>query len=165
MADFFEKVKGGIDKGIKTVSSKSKEFLETTKLKGEIRNNETAIQAKFNALGKKVFEMLNRGALNESELRADCGEVASLYKKITELEEAIKKVELEALKMRHGADAIMCPKCGAVNKTGDKFCGGCGYSLVVEVVSEGKTCPTCGASIKEGIKFCSRCGGKLEGLI
>jgi predicted nucleic acid-binding Zn ribbon protein len=165
MADFFEKVKGGIDKGIKTVSSKSKEFLETTKLKGEIKDVETSIQSRFNALGKKVFEMLNRGALNEDELRLDCGEIASLYKKITELEEAIKKVELEALKMRYGADAIMCPKCNTPNKLGDKFCSSCGASLVVEVVSEGKTCPTCGASIKEGVKFCSKCGGKLEGLI
>lgn len=161
MTDFFEKVKGGIDKGIKTVSSKSKEFLETTKLKGEIRDVEANIQNRFNALGKKVFEMINRDALNEDELKADCGEIGALFKKITELEEAIKQAELEALKMRHGADAIMCPKCGTPNKSGDKFCSGCGSQLVAEVVSEGKTCPTCGASIKEGVKFCSRCGGKI----
>lgn len=161
MADFFEKVKGGIDKGIKTVSSKSKEFLETIKLKREVGDVEATVQSRFNALGKKVFEMLNRGALNEDELRTDCGEIASLYKKITELEDAIKKVEHEALKMRHGADAMMCAKCGGVNKSGDKFCNSCGSSLVAEVVSESKTCPTCGASIKEGGKFCLRCGGKI----
>ncbi len=162
MADFFEKVKGGIDKGIKTVSAKSKEFLETTKLKGEIKDTETTIQNRFNALGKKVFEMINRGTLNEEELKADCGEIGELFRRITELENAIKQAELEALKMRYGADAIMCTKCGVPNKSGDKFCSSCGSAFVTEVVSEGNTCPTCGASIKEGTKFCSRCGGKIE---
>lgn len=162
MADFFEKVRGSIDKGIKTVSSKGKEFLETTKLKGEISDVEASIQGRFNALGKKVFEMLNRGALNEDELRSDCGEIATLFKKITELENAIKQAELEALKMRYGADAILCSKCGMPNKSGDKFCSGCGSTLVVEAISEGKTCPTCGTAIKEGAKFCSKCGGKIK---
>lgn len=162
MADFFEKVKGGIDKSIKTVSSKSKEFLETAKLRAEIRDVETTIQNRFNAIGKKVFEMINREALNEDELRADCGEIAGLYKKITELEEAIKKVELETLKTRYGADAIMCAKCGGVNRFGDKFCSSCGSSLTAEFVSESKTCLTCGSPVKEGAKFCSKCGGKID---
>ncbi len=61
MADFFEKVRGGIDKGIKTVSSKGKEFLEITRLKGEIKDVQASIQSRYNALGKKVIEMLNRG--------------------------------------------------------------------------------------------------------
>lgn len=54
MADFFEKITGGIDKGIKTVSSKGKELIETTKLKGEIKDVQNLIQSKFQALGKKV---------------------------------------------------------------------------------------------------------------
>ncbi len=161
MADFFEKITGGIDKGIKAVSSKGKELIETTKLKGEIKDVQNLIQSRFQALGKKVFEMLNRGALNEDELRVDCGEIASLFKKTTELEEAIKKVELEALKLRFGADAVLCSKCGAPNRLGDKFCSGCGTPLTIEVVSEGKTCPTCGASLKEEAKFCVRCGSKI----
>jgi hypothetical protein len=65
MADILDKITGGIDRGIRTISSKSKEFLETTRLKGEIKDTEAAIQSKFQVLGKKVFEMLNRGVLNE----------------------------------------------------------------------------------------------------
>lgn len=162
MADFFEKFRGGIDKGIKTVSSKGKEFLETTRLKGEIKNVQASIQSRYNALGKKVFEMLNRGLLNEDKLKADCREIVTLFKKITELENAIKHAELEALKMRYGADAIMCPKCGVPNKSGDKFCSGCGAILTAEVISEGKTCSTCSSAIKEGARFCMRCGTKVE---
>lgn len=161
MADFFEKVKGGIDKGIKTVSSKGKELIETTKLKGEIKDVQNSIESRFQALGKKVFEMLNRGALNEDELQADCKEITSLFKRVTELENAIKQVELEAMRTRYGGDVIMCPKCGAHNKSDAKFCVSCG-SPIVEEKPEGKTCPTCGASLKEDAKFCMRCGGKIE---
>lgn len=161
MADFFEKITGGIDKGIKAVSSKGKELMETAKLKGEIKDVQNLIQTKFQDLGKKVFEMLNRGALNEDEIRADCSEMASLFKKITELEDALKRVELEALKTRYGADTIMCLKCGAPNKSGDKFCSGCGFALAAEAISEGRSCPTCGVSIKEGAKFCIRCGREV----
>jgi RNA polymerase subunit RPABC4/transcription elongation factor Spt4 len=161
MADFFEKITGSIDKGIKTVTSKSKELIETTKLKGEIRNVEASIQNRFQALGKKVYEMINREGLNGEELKADCVEVASLFKKITELEEAIKKVELEALKMRHGADIVLCNKCKAPNKSDAKFCMNCG-SAIMEEKQEGKSCPSCGVLAKEGAKFCMKCGGKIE---
>lgn len=162
MADIFDKITGGIDKSIKAVSSKDKELIETSKLRSETRDVQDTIQIKFQALGKKVFEMLNRGTLNEEELRADYGEIAALFKRMTELEDAIKKAEIEALKMRYGADAIMCSKCNAPNRLGDKFCSSCGAAIITEAVAEGKTCPTCGASLKEDAKFCVRCGRKVE---
>lgn len=89
MGDLFEWVKGSIDKGIKTISSKGKELLETTKLKGEIKDVQSSIEGKFQALGKKVFEMINRGGLNEEELKTDCREIAALFKRITELEKIV----------------------------------------------------------------------------
>lgn len=162
MADIFEKIIGKIDKGIKTVSSKGKELIETTKLKGEIKDVQNSINIKFQALGKKVFEMINREALNGEELKTDCKEIASLFKKITELEEAIKRVELEALKVRYGADTVICSKCGSPNKSDARFCMSCGSAMMAEAGVEGKTCPTCNAPVKEGAKFCMRCGGKIE---
>ena len=162
MTDFFEKVTDGVDKGIRKISSKSREFLETTRLKGEVKDTEAAIQNKFQALGKKVFEMLNRGALNEEELKADCTAVSALFKKITELEEAIKRIELEALKTQYGTDMVVCPKCNSTNKSDAKFCMSCGSAMVGEIKTEGNVCSACGASVKEGAKFCMRCGGKIE---
>jgi len=105
MADLFEKKTDSIDKSIITVSSKGKELLETAKLKGEVTDTEVSIQRKFNALGMKVFEMLNRGALNEEMLKKDSGEIATLFRRITELEETLKKVEFEALKIQSGTDS------------------------------------------------------------
>lgn len=162
MTDFFTKITGSIDKGIKAVSSKGKKLLETTKLKHEIKDVQSSIQNKFQSLGQKVFEMINRGALNEDELRTDYKEIASLFKKITELEEAIKQVELEALKIQYGSDTVICSKCGSPNKSDARFCMSCGSAIIVEVKAEGKICPTCSAPVKEGAKFCMRCGAKIE---
>jgi hypothetical protein len=79
--------------------------------------------------------MINKEILNEENLKVDCGEITALYKKITELEEAIKQGEFEDIKMRRGADAILCKKCGAQNEVGDKFCSSYGSALAVEVKS------------------------------
>ena len=161
MTDIFGKITSGIDKSIKTIGSKSKEFLESTRLKGDIKDTNVIIQSKFQALGKKTYEMLNRGLLNEDELRFDCAGIAELFKKITELEDAIKKIELEALRMQHGSDAVVCSKCRAPNNENGKFCMSCGAALNIEVRVEGNLCPACGAKAKEGAKFCVRCGGKM----
>lgn len=117
MADLFEKKTDSIDKSIITVSSKGKELLETAKLKGEVTDTEISIQRKFNALGMKVFEMLNRGALNEEMLKKDSGEISTLFSRITELEEAVKKVELEALKIQSEVDTIICSKDSSPDKS------------------------------------------------
>jgi seryl-tRNA synthetase len=139
MADFFDKVVGSINKGVDAVSSKGKELIEIAKLRAKIRDAESNIQNRFNTLGKKVFKMVNKEILTEENLKADCEEITALYKKIAELEEAIKQVELETLRMRRGAEATACKKCGAPNKAGDKFCSSCGSALAVEVKSEGNS--------------------------
>jgi RNA polymerase subunit RPABC4/transcription elongation factor Spt4 len=162
MADIFEKIKDSIDRGVKTVSSRGKELIETSKLKGEIKDIQDIIDRKFHALGKSVFEMLNRGSLNEEELMVDCHEIRSLFKKIVELEEALKKVELEALRMRYGENVIKCPRCEAINKFDAKFCMACGSSLALEVKAESRSCPGCGALVKAEARFCPRCGTRIE---
>jgi class 3 adenylate cyclase/tetratricopeptide (TPR) repeat protein len=47
-----------------------------------------------------------------------------------------------------------CPKCGADNREGRKFCAQCGSPLAAK-------CPSCGASNEPGEKFCGECGAAL----
>jgi class 3 adenylate cyclase len=47
-----------------------------------------------------------------------------------------------------------CPKCGASNREGAKFCSRCGTSLA-------SGCPACGAHIEPGDAFCAECGTPL----
>lgn len=52
------------------------------------------------------------------------------------------------------AGQVQCPKCGARNPEGSKFCLSCGAPL-------GSTCPKCGANVRQGAKFCPACGASL----
>ena len=49
---------------------------------------------------------------------------------------------------------VACPKCGAMNAEGTKFCGSCGAPL-------GNVCPSCGSFVPGGTKFCPECGTSL----
>lgn len=158
MADFLEKITGGIDKGIKTISSKSKEFIEITRLKGEMKDIEAALQQKFNSAGKKVFQMMNQGLLKEEDLKAEYAEISSCYKKITEIEDNIIRIEKESLKAQYGFDAVMCRACGGINKVTDKFCNICGSAIATEGKLNSRPCPSCNALVSQKAKFCASCG-------
>jgi class 3 adenylate cyclase len=47
-----------------------------------------------------------------------------------------------------------CPSCHADNRTGAKFCRGCGATLAA-------ACPSCGARTEPGQAFCDECGAAL----
>lgn len=54
------------------------------------------------------------------------------------------------------AGKTICPKCGAFNEKGTKFCSSCGEKLQLP-------CPKCGAPLALGQKFCPECGAKIGG--
>jgi len=47
-----------------------------------------------------------------------------------------------------------CPRCGAANRQGRRFCGDCGAPLLVE-------CPACGFGNEAEERFCGGCGAAL----
>lgn len=122
IADVISNISNRLDKGIKIVRSKGKEFVEITRLKNEIKDLQASIETKFNSLGRKIYQMINKGNIVEEEIKNDCKEISLLFAKITELENTIKQVELEALNIRYGADIIICSKCKNPNKIGSNYC-------------------------------------------
>lgn len=50
-----------------------------------------------------------------------------------------------------------CPKCGATNPSGARFCCQCGKQMASEITF----CPVCKATVVTGAKFCNGCGEKL----
>lgn len=59
----------------------------------------------------------------------------------------------------------LCPKCDQPIRTGAKFCGYCGFSLVNTSQAEAQplstssaACPHCNAPLRPGIKYCANCG-------
>ena len=158
MADLLGKITGGIDRGIRTISSKSKEIIEVTRLKGELKEIDATLQMKFNAVGKMVFQMINSGNLNENDISIECRKISDCYKKITAIEENIRIAESETLKAQYGFGAVVCPACGGVNKEGDRFCKICGSAITAKNKKYCSTCPSCHAIISRKAVFCGSCG-------
>jgi membrane protease subunit (stomatin/prohibitin family) len=53
---------------------------------------------------------------------------------------------------------VICSKCGAQNRVGQKFCGSCGTNLAPTKMVR---CPNCQAEMPETMKFCGNCGKPL----
>jgi hypothetical protein len=109
--------------------------LETTRIKGEIKDTEALIQNKFGALGKKAYEMINKGVLREEDLRADCSGIAGLFKRLTELEQEIKKHESQDLWTYDFRRTEMCVIPYGTQEGEISFCAyntGLGWRQIVE---------------------------------
>jgi hypothetical protein len=161
MADFFEKLAENLDKGIKTVSAKGKQFLETHQLNSDLSEVKNRIRVKYQRLGEKVYEMNNQGAINPEELKPEMEVISEDYKLVAELEAAIKEAESRAVAEVEGCAASTCPKCNASNLQGAKFCAKCGEPLEV-AGPQGAVCGHCGQAVKEEFKHCPKCGAQLK---
>lgn len=182
MADFFNKVKKGLNKGTTVISVKSSTMMETNKLKGEILSLKKEKTEVFTAMGEKFYNMKKEGGVNVSELEviiARAFEIDQLMEqKENAIEEVIRKQE-ETLKSldNDASDKIIC-SCGESVALGTKFCPKCGNKIdhivqedVVEevkeediheeVIIEDITCE-CGATLPAGTVFCVQCGRKVN---
>src|SRR5207237_6653078 len=50
---------------------------------------------------------------------------------------------------------VTCPSCQTENRSGARFCRGCGGALAAR-------CPACAAPVEPGQRFCDECGESLE---
>jgi uncharacterized membrane protein/ribosomal protein L40E len=57
---------------------------------------------------------------------------------------------------------MFCPKCGAENTEGNKYCQKCGAPLAVETPKPTGVCAKCGTKNAEGTKYCQSCGSMLD---
>jgi len=169
MADFFDKVKEGISKGVSTVSIKSKEMLEANKIKGEIDNLQREKKADLEELGSTIYTMFREGKnYNEGIIQEKCEALLKIDSRIEEKEKELERVHQEAQEAltRQKSSSSLCT-CGAEILPNAKFCGKCGKKMEdIEVQKEepkaqGKLCPGCGASMSLDAKFCGKCGTKL----
>jgi len=58
----------------------------------------------------------------------------------------------------------VCPSCGNVLRSGAKFCGRCGHTLVATPavpLPSPTYCPSCGGPVRPGVRFCGVCGHKM----
>ena len=130
MAEFFDKMMVGINKGANSISTGSKNLMAKAKLNTEIKDAEKEKDKLAELLGKRALELYLGGTEIPEELRNFCDEmkkrddiIAEKREKIRELEE--KKDQTEEA----GAAAPIVCSCGHSNKATAKFCANCGNKL------------------------------------
>jgi NADH pyrophosphatase NudC (nudix superfamily) len=164
--DFFEAVKRGLERGVATVSVKSKEMLETTQLRSQVKALQEDRQRGLTELGNIVYTLHLQGKLDaEVELvRGRCEALATLDQKIRDKEDEIRRIQLQAQKALGAvaASPLAACDCGAPVYDGVKFCGGCGKNVedVLRRVQVGTKCSHCGAPLARDGRFCGGCGAR-----
>ena len=137
MADFLNKMKAGLYKGLDTVSTSSKNMLEKNKLNGDIKTMEEEKKQLFEILGNKLYEYYketNSASIPEEEIIPICGEIYDRTVKVLECKRRIEELDAEKV---HPAPApapvppsVPAPgkvcSCGQQNAADAKFCVSCG---------------------------------------
>lgn len=129
MADFFDKVKQGVGKGITTVSVKSKELLEVSKLNSQIADVQKQKKDALEELGNIVHTMFLKGALDEERLRAKSATISALEEQVKQKEADLVEIHTKAQEALGRSMPIAVCDCGAEIHEGAKFCGKCGKKL------------------------------------
>jgi hypothetical protein len=132
IAGLLDKMKKGVYKGVALASAKSKEMLETTRIKRHITSLIERKDADLEGLGKTVFRMYRENRFEKETIEEKCRILAGIDKQIEEQEEELRRVQMQAANTPR---TIACENSGQC---------------------------ACGARIAEEAQFCVKCGAKVR---
>ena len=127
--DFFDKFKQGIEKGVTTVSVKSKEAIETTRLKSHIAELQRQKREALEELGSIAYTMYAKDSFDLDRIKARCSNVASLDEQIKKKEAELRESHIRAEEALGKPKPIVVCQCGGDIYEGTKFCGKCGMKV------------------------------------
>jgi len=136
MADFLNKLAGGINKGVATVGANSKAMMEKSKIKATITNLENERKQLIGLLGQRVYDMhKDTGSVSVDEgITNFINEINKRLELIGEQNEQMARIDAEVSMVTGGTrnmamqGAVPCG-CGHFNPEGAKFCAGCGNAI------------------------------------
>jgi hypothetical protein len=102
MSGFFDKLKQGLDKGVSTVSVKSKELFDANKISSEISGFERQKKDALLALGTSVAKMIDDGHLDEAALKTARAAIATIEAQIAAKQQELVDVHAEAQRALQG---------------------------------------------------------------
>ena len=93
---FFDKLKEGIEQGVSTVGAKSKEMIDSTKVKMDLDTLKKQKRTAFEEIGSMIYTMLNSGSIDEAKIKEKCDAVTGIDNQINTKEEELKQIQQKA---------------------------------------------------------------------
>ena len=135
MAEFYQKVKQELEKGISNVSIRSKEVLENLKINKQIEALKAQMEASQLELGQSVYDMIKENNLNQEVIVQKCEMITGLQQLLYAKQENLNQLHLE---IGTALGKTYCNGCKAEIDDGAKFCGQCGEKIPEPESSEEK---------------------------
>lgn len=142
----------------KSVSEKTKDGVESTRLASELRIQRNALEQLYTELGKLCY------AIRMGD--ADAERAEQMFERIQRIRARIEELTAQRDAIR---DVRRCPACGAVMPREARFCSSCGKRMPEEAPRQDadgpadvEYCSDCGAQRVAGEKFCSVCGKSFD---
>ncbi len=150
--DFFNEVSKKFSSVARSVSEKTKESVEVTRLTGDLRNARNELEQLYNSYGKACYA-LREGEGDAKTADGFADQIRVLLGRIEDLSN--QRDELK--------DVRRCPGCGAVQPRDARFCSSCGKRMPedapeVKPDPDREYCPFCGAEKEPESRFCRVCG-------
>ena len=153
---FFNDFKEMFTSAAQSVTNKTKDSVEISRLSSESRSVAGEIEDLYREIGRVYVD--SKGT--------DGTTLAPLCAKVAELREKLESLERQKMLLRN---QNRCPSCGAVMAKGARFCSNCGRRMP-EPAPEPEPapnadvvyCPECGAMCKDADEFCVVCGRSLR---
>ncbi len=134
MADFFDKMLVGINKGVSSVSEGSKQLMEKAKINTAISDAEKEKLKIAEQLGIQAYTLQQNGVEIPEALLSFCEEISARNQTISDLKKRL--LEMDAPKETAPIPMATpnhvggyCPDCGSPCNVGAKFCPKCGKAL------------------------------------
>ena len=127
MDSFIKNLKKEFDKGVAVVGAKSKEIIETTKIKNQIDDLKRVKHQTFQEIGEIVYQMsLDPNYQGEEGVKTKCQSITELDQQIQAKEVELEKVHVDT---EESLGKTVCKSCGAIMEDGVKFCSSCGAKI------------------------------------
>lgn len=120
---FINEFKEKFSKAAQSVSSKTKEGMEITRLSGEARSIGSELSSLYEKIGRLFVE--SKGT--------DYDGIAAIVARVQELQERQEEIQAKKMQLKR---QYPCPMCGTVVQRGARFCSGCGRQLIEPEAAE-----------------------------
>lgn len=156
--DFFNDLSKKFTNVAKSVTEKTKDSVEVTRIASDLRNQKNALEQLYTELGKVCYAIrMGEGDANQAERLAErIQRTRARIEELNGLRDAIR-------------DVRRCQSCGAVMPREARFCSNCGKRMPedspqtdADNPADCEYCPDCGAQRGSQERFCGVCGRPFE---